>query len=457
MLIENVNGTRRASSMMKNSSFYIEVAKFVQAYRTIIANPNEFLREIKAPLIDEENDKISWEQFVQIVQKCDLGFKIIPTREELVAYYNYALEIGTINANEKRFATVDDVADAQKHYYNFVDEATDKAEEKYLRQHRTAMMRQREYSAVGSHMVALRTKNIIAVIFMFLAGFMGAFAVASFILNNAIAEAIGSIIPIWEKQYVGAIVLLVLAVFIFWLFDKLYILTKREYIKLRSATATIFAKNREIYLMGQDLKRKFEALKKDLKTVQAEIHDKTKKHDVKHNIEVLKLTNKYYKRLCEFEEELSSTLGGDEMNMAARTADGENEFAPIKLTKEQTENLKRVSKEAIRLEGQFDVDAYNEKFEKSTRKPAKEEKTVEETEKEADVKTGQDIAQVLQDATAEKVSTDLENAEKALNEEVQEEQEEKENQEELESSIDYIKSILGFGLETPQNDAEKEK
>jgi len=319
------------------------------------------------------------------------------------------------------------------------------------------MMRQREYSAVGSHMVALRTKNIIAVIFMFLAGFMGAFAVASFILNNAIAEAIGSIIPIWEKQYVGAIVLLVLAVFIFWLFDKLYILTKREYIKLRSATATIFAKNREIYLMGQDLKRKFEALKKDLKTVQAEIHDKTKKHDVKHNIEVLKLTNKYYKRLCEFEEELSSTLGGDEMNMAARTADGENEFAPIKLTKEQTENLKRVSKEAIRLEGQFDVDAYNEKFEKSTRKPAKEEKTVEETEKEADVKTGQDIAQVLQDATAEKVSTDLENAEKALNEEVQEEQEEKENQEELESSIDYIKSILGFGLETPQNDAEKEK
>ena len=52
MLIENVNGKRRASSMLKTSEFYIEVAKFVQAYRTIVTNPNEFLTEIHAPTID---------------------------------------------------------------------------------------------------------------------------------------------------------------------------------------------------------------------------------------------------------------------------------------------------------------------------------------------------------------------------------------------------------------------
>ena len=40
------------------SEFYIEVAKFVQAYRTIVTNPNEFLTEIHAPTIDEKNEKL---------------------------------------------------------------------------------------------------------------------------------------------------------------------------------------------------------------------------------------------------------------------------------------------------------------------------------------------------------------------------------------------------------------
>ena len=120
MLVENVLGKRKASTMLKSSEFYIEVAKFVQAYRTIVTNPNEFLTEIQAPTIDEKNQKLTWEQFVEIAQKCDLGFKAPPTREDLVAYYNYALEMGSINQNERKIATVDDVADAQKHYYNFI-------------------------------------------------------------------------------------------------------------------------------------------------------------------------------------------------------------------------------------------------------------------------------------------------------------------------------------------------
>ena len=170
MLVENVVGKRRASSMMKTSEFYIEVAKFVQAYRTIVTNPNEFLTEIHAPTIDEKHDKLTWAQFVEIVHKCDLGFKTVPTNEDLVVYYNYALEMGTINQNERTLATVDDVADAQKHYYNFIDEAKDKAEEAYLRQRRTAHMRQSEYDVVDKQLSNIKAKNCVVIIAIFFEG-----------------------------------------------------------------------------------------------------------------------------------------------------------------------------------------------------------------------------------------------------------------------------------------------
>ena len=43
----------------------------------------------------------------------------------------------------------------------------------------------------------------------------------------------------------------------------------------------------------------------------------------------------------------------------------DEDFAPIKLTKEQEENIRAAKKEVIGLSGQIDMDAYNEKFEKS--------------------------------------------------------------------------------------------
>lgn len=424
MLVENVTGKRRASSMMKTSEFYIEVAKFVQAYRTIVTNPNEFLTEIQAPTIDEKNEKLTWAQFVEIVHKCDLGFKVKPTNEDLVVYYNYALEIGTINPSEKKLATVDDVADAQKHYYNFIDEAKDKAEEAYLRQRRTANMRQNEFNVVDKQLSNIKAKNCVAIIFMLFAGLLGAFAVTSCLFTNPVIEAIGSIIPVWEKQYIGAIIIVIIAILLFALFDKLYLNTKREYKRLYSASATIFDRNRETYEIGQGLKRKLNSLKKDLKQVQAEINDKHKTYDVKHNIDVLKVTNKYYKKLCEFEEELDNAFSSAEKELSARPDYDEQEFAPVKLTKEQEENLRGVSKEAIKLEGQFDVDAYNEKFEKSTKKEEEKEEAQEQTEEE--------------------ISKEQEQAE----------------QEELLSSIDYIKSVLGMSAaeqQVQENSAEKEK
>ena len=423
MLIENVNGKRRASSMLKTSEFYIEVAKFVQAYRTIITNPNEFLTEIHAPTIDEKTEKLTWTQFVEIVHKCDLGFKVPPTNDDLVVYYNYALEMGTINPSERKLATVEEVADAQKHYYNFVDEAKDKAEEAYHRQRRTAAMRQSEYAEVNKQLSNIRAKNYVSIVFMIFAGMIGMFALASLLFDNIVIQTIGSVIPVWEEQYVGAILLLLFAVLLFALFDKLYLNTKRDYRRLYIASSTIFDRSRETYEIGQALKRKLTAIKKDLKQVQAEINDKHKTYDVKHNIDVLKVTNKYYKKLCEFEEELNNAFSSAEKDLTAKPDYDEQEFAPIKLTKEQEENLRTISKEAIKLEGQFDMDAYNEKFEKTEKSAKKEEE------------------------------------EKAQEEPVVATEEEKE-QEELLNSIDYIKSVLGISAaeqQTHENAEEKEK
>ena len=335
MLIENVNGKRRASSMLKTSEFYIEVAKFVQAYRTIVTNPNEFLAEINAPTIDEKTEKLTWAQLVEIVHKCDLGFKVPPTNDDLVVYYNYALEMGTINPSERKLATVEDVADAQKHYYNFVDEAKDKAEEAYHRQRRTATMRQSEYDLVSKQLSNIKTKNCIAIIFMLFAGIIGTFGLASLIFDNIVVAKIGSIIPAWNEQYVGSAILILVAVVIFALFDKLYLKTKRDYRRLYNASTTIFDRNRETYEIGQALKRKLTAIKKDLKQVQAEINDKHHTYDVKHNIDMLKVTNKYYKKLCEFEQELDQAFSSAEKDLAAKPDYDEQEFAPIKLTKEQ--------------------------------------------------------------------------------------------------------------------------
>ncbi len=410
MLVSSISAHPNLGGIVKDSAFYIEVAKFVQAYTTIVSNPNEFLSEVKEPAIDEKNDKLSWEQFTKIMQTCDLGFKQVPTREQLVVYYNYALQIGSINLAEKRLATVDDVADAQKQYYNFIDEATDRAQTEYLRQKRMTDMRNQEIGIVDGKLSGLKIKNYISLFMMMLAVVMFCYGVVSFFVPSGLVSMIGSIIPIWEKHFIGGIILIILAIIIFAIFDKLYISSKSQYAKLKQASATIFERVDENYLVEKDLKRKLDNLKRDLKVVKSELADKHKKHDVKTNIDRLLISNKYYKKLCENEEEFTQVVanetGNDEKIMQAE------DFAPVKLTKEQEENLRTVNKEVIRLEGEFDVDAYNEKFETN-----KKEKEKEEELDEKDI--------------------------------------EKKQEEELMDSIDYIKNMLGFIGE--ENDPEKQK
>ncbi len=413
MLIKNVNGVSKVASMLKNSEFYIEVAKFVQAYTTIVTNPNEFLKEINMQLIDEKKDKLTWAQFVNIMQNCDLGFTETPTATELLVYYNYAIEIGTINAKHQKLATVDDVADAQKHYYNFIYESKDRAESKYLRQKRITEMRESESAVIDNQLSKLKAGNLTCLIVMMFACLMGGFGLVSLFFSNSLVYGISSIFG-FNNRYVGAVVLVAIAIIIFSIFDKFYLKTKSNYIKLNIASETIFARSDETYATEQILKRKYNEIKKNFDIIQAEINDETKKYDVKHNIEALKSTNKFYQKLCPVE--MSSDLQvSQNLESPTQTTDDQQEFAPVKLTTEQELNLAGEKLQTINLEGQFDVDAYNEKFEKSTKSPKKKE--------EAEIKAKEKQEE---------------------QEKIQQQQEIKENTELLDS-IDFIKNVLGFG------------
>ncbi|MBE5755786.1 MAG: hypothetical protein E7341_03840, partial [Clostridiales bacterium] len=337
MLINNVSTERRASLIVKNSAFYIEIAKFVQAYTTIVKNPNEFLQEINQPHIDKKTQHLSWEQMVEIMQKCDLGFTQIPTRTDLIVYYNYALEMGSVDSLDKKIATVGEVAEAQKHYYNFVDDAKDRAEEAYQKQRRIVENRRREMGYVDGQLTKIKARNWVCAIMMFIAVAIGMIGATGFFIDNVIVSSVGKIIPVWQPRYVGAIIMLAVMVGVFILFNNLFVRTKRDYVKLNQASATIFTRGEETYLKEQVLKRKLDALKKEFVTVQTELNDKNKKFDVKHNIDVLKTTNKFYQRLCEDEESL--TVVAEQAAAVNNVAkDFDDDFAPIKLTKDQEEN-----------------------------------------------------------------------------------------------------------------------
>jgi hypothetical protein len=106
---------------------------------------------------------LKWDQLVKIMQTCDLGFKKVPTRMDLVVYYNYALEMGSVKALDKKIATVEQVAEAQKHYYNFVDEEKTIAQEEYIKQKKIYNARQREMSYVDGKISVSKTKNYLCV------------------------------------------------------------------------------------------------------------------------------------------------------------------------------------------------------------------------------------------------------------------------------------------------------
>ena len=379
MLFNNLTTERRASLIVKNSRFYIEIAKFVQAYTTIVKNPNEFLAEINEPFLDSKKQHLNWDQLKKIMQTCDFGFEHSPSDMDLLIYYNYAIAMGSVTALDKKIASVDQVAEAQKHYYNFIDEEKTNAEEEYLKQKKIYEARQREMSYVDGKIAVGKAKNVVLSIMMFLSVVIGLIGMVSIFVDNKIASTLGKIIPIWKEQYIGAIIMIVLMFVLFALFNSLFNKSKYEFERLRQASATLFDKEDELIAKQQVLKNKLDEVSKDYNTVIKEINDKHQKYDVKHNIDVLINTNKYYQQYCETEE-LNKFA---ESFASESTLVTDDYFAPIKLTKEQEENMRSTKIEVIGLAGQFDKDAYNEMFEYSDKKKNKEdEKEQEEIKKE---------------------------------------------------------------------------
>lgn len=422
MLFNNLTTERRASLIVKNSSFYIEIAKFVQAYTTIVKNPNEFLNEVNETMIDPKKQNLNWEQLKKIMQFCDFGFLHKPSEMDLLIYYNYAVAMGSVTALEKRIASVDQVAEAQKHYYNFIDEEKTSAEEEYLKQKKIYDARQREMSYVDGKLAMGKTKNVFFAIMMFLSVVIGFVGIVSFFVDNALASAIGKIIPVWKSNYIGGIIMIVLMFLLFALFNKFYNKSKYDFEKLKEASITLFDKEEELVTKQQELKSKLDEVNKDYNVVIKEINDKKQRFDVKHNIDVLKTTNKYYKQFCETEE--LNKFAENVVNEATVVTD--DDFAPIKLSKEQEENIRVAKKEVIGLSGQLDVEAYNEKFEKSDKKKeTKEEKDQEQKQKEEEL---------------------------ALKEKL-EEQKLDQDRKGFQESMNYVKDLLGMNDEK----SEKEK
>lgn len=382
MLFNNLTTERRASLIVKKSSFYIEIAKFVQAYTTIVKNPNEFLTEVNEPVIDVKKQTLSWDQLKKIMQNCDFGFGHSPSDMDLLIYYNYALSMGSVTALEKKIASIDQVAEAQKHYYNFVDEEKLNAEEAYMKQKKIYEARQREMSYVDGKLAVSKTKNILCAIMMFLSVVIGLVGIVGFFVNHKIVMVVGKILPIWKAQYIGAIILVVIMFLLFALFNSLYVKSKYSFEKLKQASITLFDKEDDLVAKQNILKNKLGAVKKEYRTVIKEINDKRQRFDVKHNIDVLINTNKYYKQFCE-DEGLNKFA---ENITKETTMASDDDFAPIKLSKEQEENMRSAKKAVIGLEGKIDMDAYNEKFEYSDKKKKEEEKDNKELEEDSELK-----------------------------------------------------------------------
>ena len=352
MLVNNVGGEMRASSMVKDSKFYIELAKFVQAYSMITLNPNDFLSEINAERINQETDFLSWEQFVKIMQNCELGFEVPPTEKELIVFYNYALEIGTISEKNKRVATVEDIANAQKHYYNFIDESTKHAEMELAKQKEISLNRDREAKEVDDKLMSLKIKNSIAIVFMTIGVFLFSFGVISLFFNNIVVSTIGKILPFLSAQYVGAFLLMIVGIVIFALLNGLFLKTKYAYLRLKDVSSYIFKRSDSAYNDTLKLKDKLDVLKEDLKQVKFELSDKNKRFDVMTNIINIAKINKFYKKFT-----LSDEFLQNEEKEAPAVPN--EELASQKFSDEQYENVRSISKEVISMSDEngefFDV------------------------------------------------------------------------------------------------------
>ena len=281
MLVYGVEGDRSAASLVKDSKTYIEIAKFVEAYTTIIQNPNEFLAEVGEEPINPETDILSWAQLVKILTTCDLGFDPVPTEKQLVSYYAYARQIGSISKEVKQLATVSDVAEAQKHYYNFIDEETEKVTTMYNKQHEIAENRAKEVQVIDNNLKKKKSKNVLY--------FFGMMASVFFIMLGASSAAFDLLGLGGHARFIVGIIFVVVGIALFYVFDKLYIKAKRDYFGYHKSTRDAVSRSEKTSLDEKVLRDKLAKYEKDLKIAKFELADKEKRFDVEKNIAILNI------------------------------------------------------------------------------------------------------------------------------------------------------------------------
>ena len=439
MLVEKSERPIMAGLIVKNSEFYIELAKFVQAYTTIINHPNLFLREVGEPNI-ADGDKLNWKQMSTILRKCDFGFSNAPTDMDLLVFYNYALEIGSVDSIDKKVASVDQVSDAQKSYYNFVDDAKNKAEEKYFKAHRAKKNNDAEISYINNQLSKINMMKYLAFAFMTLSVIVFAFCGVSFVFENTLSKIVGAIFNFENGNILALVLIMLLSAVFFLLFDKLFQKQSKKYQMLFKASQTIFSSAGDFRRQYAILRHKLVILENQLKIVQNELESESKEFDVKTNIDNLVKTNKYYKELCTPENKIQKTTNLDQ-----------SEFEPVVLSRVDAQQ-EGLESGIILEEGQFDTEAYNKEFEMSrkTLKDQHESQIFDETEAE---KRKEELQE------EQKLKKEEQENKNQLQENMKTQQEMLKNVEqtdkemELMDSIEYIKSILG--IEEDNNEYEK--
>lgn len=297
MLFVDVEGEVSAASMVKDSKIYVEIAKFVQAYEAIVQDPNKFLTDINERPIDEETEVLTWEQFVKIATTCELGFNPKPDEATLVVYYSYAMQIGSISREAKRIATINDIAEAQKKYYNFIDDTTVIVENQYNKQHEIASRRAREAQEVESAISKKKLKIVgssLGMAFGVLLCGLGLFGM--FFEQLKIVKFIG-----FGNRFIGGIILMIIGFAIFFFLDRMFVKFRRDYLSYKDDTKNIISRSERTTNDELVLKDKLDKYKEDLKIAKYELADKNKNYDVTACIERLRGKNKYFQNMLESE------------------------------------------------------------------------------------------------------------------------------------------------------------
>jgi len=452
MLVNTFGKKISASLVAKDSQVYIEVAKFVKAYTTILANPNQFLKGIGEPEINEEIDKLTWQNLTNIMQSYDFGFAEKPSNNDLLVYFNYAIEMGSISKKDKTLASVDDIADAQKNYYNFIDDATAKADAEYQKQQRITKLREREVNEIKKKLKSFNFQRWVAFSLSIISVILFCLGITGFFLSYPLVEFIGMVLPFLERQYIGSIILVLIAILMFYFCEKWQMRSKHEYQKINYSSQTIFSRNNSNFITEQILRRKLESLKRDLEIIKSELNDENKTFDVKTVIEKLTETNEYYKKFSKAQELLAEEDKQTQMSISDQF-----EMQDLSNNVEENENLQEIS-----LEGRFDDEAYNEKFENSKKK----KKISEEKQIANDNISNIRNEELIKFKKEERERLDKENIEKQVVENKNLDVQNKNNAEEklnisdlseekLDIYIDYIKEILG--MNESENEIQRER